>query len=51
LAFLVAAPAVAPVAEELRLPMGSACGKGYENGYGQRKQLLQSARRKTMAAE
>jgi hypothetical protein len=51
LAFLVAALAAALVVEELLLPMDSARGKGYENGYGQRKQLLQSARRKTVAAE
>jgi hypothetical protein len=51
LAFLAAAPAAAPVTEELLLPMGSARGEGCENGYGQRKQLLQNARRKTVAAE
>jgi hypothetical protein len=51
LAFLAAAPAAAPVAEELLLPLGSARGKGCENGYGQTKQLLQNARRKTVAVE
>jgi hypothetical protein len=51
LALLVAAPAAAPVAEEPLLPMGSARSKGFENRCGQKEQLLQSARRKTMAVE
>jgi hypothetical protein len=51
LAFLAAAPAAAAVAEELLLPLGSARGKGCENGYGQMKQVLQNTRRKTVAAE
>jgi hypothetical protein len=51
LALLAAAPAAAPVAEEPLLPMRSARGKGSENGCGQEKQLQQSARRKTVAAE
>jgi hypothetical protein len=50
-AFLAAVPAVAPVAVEPLLPMGSARGKGFENGDGQEEQQEQSARRKTMAAE
>jgi hypothetical protein len=51
LAFLAAAPAAAPVAEELLLPMDSVRSKGCENGCGRRKQLLQSARRKMVAVE
>jgi hypothetical protein len=51
LALLAAAPAAAPVAEELLLPMGSARSNGFENGNGQKKQLQQSARRKTVVAE
>jgi hypothetical protein len=51
LAFLAAAPAAAPVAEEPLLPMRSARGEGFENGCGQKKQLQQSARRKTVAVE
>jgi hypothetical protein len=51
LAFLAAAPAAALVAEELLFPMSSARNTGCENGCGWRKQLLQSARRKTVAAE
>jgi hypothetical protein len=49
--FALLAAAAAPVAEELLLPMGSARSNGFENGCGQRKQLLQSARRKMVAAE
>jgi hypothetical protein len=51
LALLAAVPTAAPVAKELLLPMGSARSKGCENGCGQKKQLLQSARRKTVAAK
>jgi hypothetical protein len=51
LAFLAAVPAVAPVAVEPLLPMGSARGKGSVNGDGREEQQEQSARRKTMAAE
>jgi hypothetical protein len=51
LALLAVAPAAALVAEELLLPMGSARSKGFENGCGQKEQLLQSARRKTVVAE
>jgi hypothetical protein len=51
LALLAVAPAAAPVAVELLLPMGSARSNGFENGNGQKKQLQQSARRKTVAAE
>jgi hypothetical protein len=51
LGLLGGTPAAAPVAEEPLLPMRSARGKGFENGCGQEKQLQQSARRKTVAAE
>jgi hypothetical protein len=51
LALLAAAPAATPVVEELLLPMGSARSNGFENGSGQKKQLQQSARRKTVAVE
>jgi hypothetical protein len=51
LALLATAPTAAPVAEELLLPMGSACSNRFENGCGQKKQLLQGARRKMVAAE
>jgi hypothetical protein len=51
LAFLAAAPAVAPVAEEPLLPMRSAGGKGSENRGGQEEQQQQSARRKMVATE
>jgi hypothetical protein len=51
LAFLAAAPAVAPAAEELLLPMGSARGWSSENGDEGEELQEQCARKKTMAAE
>jgi hypothetical protein len=51
LAFLAAAPAVAPIAEEPLLPMRIAHDKGSENGGGREEHQEQSTRRKTMAAE
>jgi hypothetical protein len=48
--FFAAAPAAAPTAEELLLPMGSERGSSFENG-GEGDELQeQCARRKTVAA-
>jgi hypothetical protein len=49
--FLAAAPAAAPAAEELLLPMGSACSRSSENGDEGEELQEQCARKKTMVAE
>jgi hypothetical protein len=48
---LAAAPAAAPAAEELLLPMGSARGRSSENGDEEEELQEQCAGKKTMAAE
>jgi hypothetical protein len=49
--FLAAAPAAAPAAEELLLPMGSARSRSSENGDEGEELQEQCARKKMMAAE
>jgi hypothetical protein len=49
--FLAAAPAVAPAAEELLLPMGSVRGRSSENGDEGDELQEQCAGKKTMAVE